>query len=188
MSDEVSPDFSNLIRSAGRFTVEQIEALRKSLPISGNVASPMRLYTRDRLNIEILESLLRLDSSIRRLDQSSTELVTTTNRVPRRTLYLTWVGVVLGIVGLVLAAVQAFHLYPKEHVTTAMPLIQRSCSFDSVRQCTSFLTEYFSRSKIEIEAAVVQLDGSRVRKPRTVPHYLFRGEAAKYPNTVSAFH
>jgi hypothetical protein len=112
MSDEISPDFISLIHSVDRFTAEQIDSIRRSLPISGNAATPLRLYTRDRLKIELLDALLRLDLSIRQLDLSSTKLVTTTNKLTKRMLQLTWVGVILGVVGVVLAVVQALHPRP----------------------------------------------------------------------------
>ncbi len=62
-----------------------------------------------------------------------------------------------------------------------MSLIQRSCPFNSLEECLSFLTEHFPESTTEIHNATGENpDGSQIMGPRLVPRYLFRGEKEVY--------
>jgi hypothetical protein len=73
-------------------------------------------------------------------------------------------------------------LKSSEFIPTSMSLIQRSCPFNSLGECLSFLAEHFPRSTTEIQNATGQNpDGSQITGPRRVPRYLFRGEKEKYP-------
>jgi hypothetical protein len=50
-----------------------------------------------RLSVEIIDALIALKSSVHKLDQTSTDLITTTNKLTQRILWLTVVAVIFGL-------------------------------------------------------------------------------------------
>jgi hypothetical protein len=94
------------IRKPGAFTHECIEALRPLVEREKSLTSPTHVYVAERVGLETLDAMIRLDASIRKLDESSGELVSTTNRLTTRIFWLTVATTALTFVGVVLAAIQ----------------------------------------------------------------------------------
>ena len=73
--------------------------LRQNVGGFAHMTGATATLARARVNVELVDKLLQLDRSIKTLNESSSELVGTTNRLTKRILYLTVVGIVLAAVG-----------------------------------------------------------------------------------------
>ncbi len=101
-------DFWTEISRPERFTPGHIETLRKLLEGGVSMNPPTHIYAGERVGLEILDALIRLNASVQQLDESSGKLVTTTNKLTSQMLVLTYVGVFLAFIGAVLGAMQFF--------------------------------------------------------------------------------
>ncbi len=57
-------------------------------------------------------------------------------------------------------------------------------TFDSAAECLAALKQLFAGQTVTTEARGFQPGGSEVRKPKSVPKFLFRGEPDLYPTTL----
>lgn len=93
-----------LLRKPERFTLEDLQRLREGLPGASASFSHTEnaVWLNSRLSVETIDALVGLNESIRNLDASTGKLVNTTNRLTTYILWLTGVGVFVGLVQLVL--------------------------------------------------------------------------------------
>ncbi len=92
-----------LFGQPGRFTREQLNAVRESMPaVASGAKSGIHAGIREvRLQVELLDTLIDLRAAIEAMNASSTALVSTTNRLTWAILGLTGIGVIVGILALV---------------------------------------------------------------------------------------
>jgi hypothetical protein len=81
------------------WTDQDLATLRQNAGVLGRRTGPALIMVQSRLNLELISKLIQLDRSISALNQSSSSLVGTTNRLTKWILYLTVVGIVIAAVG-----------------------------------------------------------------------------------------
>jgi len=100
-----------LLRKPGRFTLEDLRDLAEGL--SGASAAfahtENAVWLNSRLSAETISSLIELDQSIRKLDEGSSSLVNTTNKLTKYILALTIAAVFVGVVQLIVGILQLRH-------------------------------------------------------------------------------
>jgi hypothetical protein len=89
-----------LLRKHEPFTREDLNTLRAGFAESYSIPDG-QTFVMARLNLELIDRIIHLDDT-------STELINTTNTLTSRILLLTVVGVGVGLVGLILSAVELY--------------------------------------------------------------------------------
>jgi hypothetical protein len=84
-----------------RDSEQDLATLRQNAGVLGRKTGPALIMVQSRLNVELISKLIQLDRSIGILNESSSSLVGATNRLTKRILYLTVVGIVIAAVGAV---------------------------------------------------------------------------------------
>ena len=103
-------DLYALLQTPEPFSLDDLQVLREGLlGASSAFANPANTaWLESRLDVETINSLIELNKSIQSLNASSTALVSTTNRLTTNILRLSWVLVIVGVIG-GLAAVLQFY-------------------------------------------------------------------------------
>lgn len=103
-------DLFALLQTREPFSLDDLQVLRDGLlGASSAFTNPANTaWLESRLNVETINSLIELNKAIQNLNASSTELVSTTNRLTTRILWLTVVGVIVGIIGVVATVLQFY--------------------------------------------------------------------------------
>ena len=91
------------------YTAEDMQHLREQLPSENVMVREPSGYIGARVGIELWEATTKLDKSVQHLDDTSTRLINTTNRLTGWILVLTVVGVLLTGVGAWIAVMQYLH-------------------------------------------------------------------------------
>src|SRR5437762_2869694 len=89
------------ISKTGRFSPEDLQSLREGLRSVPTFTQPGHVMILSRLSVEIIDALIALNSSVHKLDQTSTDLITTTNKLTQRIFWLTVVAVIIGLLAFV---------------------------------------------------------------------------------------
>ncbi len=103
-------EFYQLLQRRERFTSQDLQSLREGLMSASSVfANEVNTaWFNGSLTIETISSLAELNESIRKLDDGTTNLVNTTNKLTTYILWLTGGAFFLGVVQVVVAILQ-FH-------------------------------------------------------------------------------
>jgi len=99
-----SGELFELLGKHDRFSLMDLQRLREGL-LSASASfhhKANEVWLSGRLSVETIGSLVELNESIRKLDESSVKLANTTNKLTTRILWLTVVGVFVGVVQLVM--------------------------------------------------------------------------------------
>ncbi len=81
------------------WTAHDLDSLRRNIMGFSEIHGGGAVLAQGRLTVELIDRLLRLDESIKSLNESSSNLVGTTNRLTEWILVLTVVGIALAGVG-----------------------------------------------------------------------------------------
>src|SRR5271165_3028499 len=94
-------DIARLLQKPKTYARDELDTLRAGFAES-HCIQDNQTYVMSRLNLELIDRIIHLDDT-------STELINTTNKLTSRILWLTVVGVALALVGLVLSFVEVLH-------------------------------------------------------------------------------
>jgi hypothetical protein len=89
--------FSRVLSKAGKLNKEDLEVLRQNIGSIPQLRDGRGDWVVTRMEVELVDAITRLD-------ETSTQLITTTNRLTRKILWLTVVGVAVALAGLLVAA------------------------------------------------------------------------------------
>src|SRR3989442_1443120 len=87
----------NAISKTEKFGPGDLRALRESLASVHTFTQPGQVMIASRLSVEVIDALMSLDHSIHKLDETSANLITTTNKLTQRILWLTVVAIVIAL-------------------------------------------------------------------------------------------
>ena len=105
----MTPDeLFKFLRKPDRYTPEDLQQLREGLfgASAAFARTENHVWLSSRLSVETLTSLAELNLSLRKLDQDSSNLITTTNKLTAWILGLTVAAAFLGVIQLLVAALQ----------------------------------------------------------------------------------
>ena len=94
----------------GKYTPADIQEIRKTFPMWPAITRDPMGAINARVGLQLWEANMHIEASIRKLDDTSTTLINTTNELSRKIYLLTWVSVGLGIVAAFAAVCQLFHI------------------------------------------------------------------------------
>jgi hypothetical protein len=113
VSDDAYAAVWKILGAPRKLTPDDIQELRNNCAGFARSPSPFGIFVSARLAVELIDStngltemLRALESSVNRLNDSSTALVSETNRLTRRILVLTYVAVGMALLGVGIGVLQ----------------------------------------------------------------------------------